>query len=129
MPAPLSTRALPFLGRPDDARWFGPFRLVCQLGRGGFAPVWLAEEIYEGGKLRDVAIKLFFLPDGIARGSAEAARWREGIFDEARALCRVEHPNVVRFYAVHRDDDAGVVGLAMEHVSGRSLDVRLDDSG
>src|SRR5262245_28482561 len=80
----------------------GPFRLLRQLGRGGFAPVWLAEQTYDGRKLRDVAVKLFQPPDAIAGGSVEEARWRDRIIDEAHALCRVEHPNVVRFYSLHR---------------------------
>ncbi|WP_437678463.1 serine/threonine-protein kinase [Sorangium sp. So ce131] len=129
MPLPASSSAPVFLQRPEAERWIGPFRLVRQLGRGGFAPVWLAEEIYDGRKLRDAAVKLFFLPDGLAPGSREAAGWRDAILDEARALCRVEHPNVVRFYALHRDDAWGVVGLAMEHVAGESLDRRLEQAG
>src|SRR5262245_29725476 len=85
-------------------RPLGPFRPLSQLGRGGFAPVWLAEETYEGKKLRDVALKLFSLRIDIAPGSAAAVRWSEGILEEARALCRVEHPNIVRFYALVQDD-------------------------
>ncbi|WP_437969083.1 AAA family ATPase [Sorangium sp. So ce260] len=129
MPSSASSAAPAFLQRPDAERWLGPFRLIRQLGRGGFAPVWLAEEIYEGRRLRDAAVKLFFLPEGLSPGSVDAARWRDAILDEARALCRVEHPNVVRFYALHRDDAWGVVGLAMEHVAGASLDVRLREVG
>ncbi|WP_437815770.1 serine/threonine-protein kinase [Sorangium sp. So ce1078] len=129
MPSSASSAAPAFLQRPDAERWIGPFRLIRQLGRGGFAPVWLAEEIYEGRRLRDAAVKLFFLPEGLSPGSVDAARWRDAILDEARALCRVEHPNVVRFYALHRDDAWGVVGLAMEHVAGASLDVRLREVG
>lgn len=107
----------------------GPFRLVRQLGRGGFAPVWLAEEIHDGLRLRDVAIKLFFLPDGIDPTSPEAARRRELILDEARALCRIEHPAVVRLLGVTRDDPHAVIGLVMEHVPGRSLDLVLRERG
>src|SRR5262245_14403751 len=99
MPDPSSTRSLPaLLASAEGERRLGPFRLLRQLGRGGFAPVWLAEESYDGKKLRDVAIKLFSLPEGISPTSSDAVRWREEILDEARALCRVEHPNVVRFY-------------------------------
>ncbi|XXX78781.1 AAA family ATPase [Sorangium sp. So ce134] len=129
MPSSASSAAPAFLQRPDAERWLGPFRLIHQLGRGGFAPVWLAEETYEGRRLRDAAVKLFFLPEGLSPGSEDAARWRDAILDEARALCRVEHPNVVRFYALHRDDAWGVVGLAMEYVAGASLDVRMRDAG
>lgn len=107
----------------------GPFRLVRTLGRGGHAPVFLAEEIHDGRKLRDVALKLFFLLPGVAPASSAAAAWREAVLDEARALCRVEHPGVVRFHAVHRDDARGLLALVMEHVAGESLDVRLRAAG
>ncbi|WP_437328354.1 serine/threonine-protein kinase [Sorangium sp. So ce381] len=107
----------------------GPFRLVRQLGSGGFAPVWLAEEVYEGRKLRDVAIKLFFVPEQLAGSSDATAAWRDTILDEAQALCRVEHPNVVRFYSFQRDDALGVVGLVMEYVAGTSLDELSREAG
>ncbi|WP_437591761.1 serine/threonine-protein kinase [Sorangium sp. So ce1000] len=107
----------------------GPFRLVRQLGSGGFAPVWLAEEVYEGRKLRDVAIKLFFVPEQLAGSPDATSAWRDTILDEAQALCRVEHPNVVRFYSFQRDDALGVVGLVMEYVAGTSLDALARASG
>ncbi|WP_437869880.1 serine/threonine-protein kinase [Sorangium sp. So ce363] len=107
----------------------GPFRLVRQLGSGGFAPVWLAEEVYEGRKLRDVAIKLFFVPEQLAGSPDATAAWRDTILDEAQALCRVEHPNVVRFYSFQRDDALGVVGLVMEYVAGTSLDELSREAG
>lgn len=109
----------------------GPFRLVRRLGQGGFAPVYLAEEVHGGRKLRDVALKLFFVRRPGAEGASapEEAAFRDRVLDEARALCRVEHPNVVRFLAVHRDDDRGVLGLAMELVRGEALDARLRAGG
>jgi tetratricopeptide (TPR) repeat protein len=107
----------------------GPLRLVACLGQGGFAPVWRAEEVYERRKLRDVAVKLFFLPEGIDRGSAEAARWHVEVIDEASALCRVEHSNVVRFHTLLRDDAHGIVGLVMEYVAGKNLGSVLREQG
>ncbi|MEO7331971.1 MAG: protein kinase, partial [Minicystis sp.] len=130
MPASSPNAALsPLLGGPDGERRLGPLRLLRKLGQGGFAPVWLAEEGYEGKRLRDVAVKLFFLPAAVAADPDEAGRWRAGVIDEARALCRVEHPNVVRFYALQQDEAGSVVGLSMEYVAGESLDVRLSREG
>ncbi|WP_437280608.1 AAA family ATPase [Sorangium sp. So ce375] len=126
MPSPSSNPSGAPLGQ--GAR-LGPFRLVRQLGSGGFAPVWLAEEVYEGRKLRDVAIKLFFVPEQLAGSPDATAAWRDTILDEAQALCRVEHPNVVRFYSFQRDDALGVVGLVMEYVAGTSLDDLARESG
>ncbi len=111
------------LARPDPERRLGPFVLVRQLGRGGFAPVWLAREVYGGTEVRTAAVKLFGLDElGTSRAQSR-------ILDEARALCRVEHPNVVRFYALSIDEPAGVMGLAMEHVAGTPVHERLVRDG
>lgn len=121
---PESTRKA--LGQGD---LFGPYRIVRQLGRGGFAPVYLAEEHHDGKKLRDVALKLFYLPDGIDPASSEAETWREGVLAEARALCRVQHPSVVRFLSVLRDKSTDAFGLVMDYVGGESLEQRLGRLG
>src|SRR6185369_6791970 len=96
---------------------------------GGFAPVWLAREMYGETELRAAAVKLFALQGSPEGGGGSSAGTlgpaRERITAEARALCRVEHPNVVRFYALSIDEAAGVMGLAMEHVAGTALDARL----
>ncbi|HRI67962.1 MAG TPA: serine/threonine-protein kinase [Polyangium sp.] len=106
------------LALPDPLRRIGPFLLIRQLGRGGFAPVWLAKEVYGEETLRPAAVKIFALT-----GNDQAACRR--IVEEARALCRVEHPNVVRFYSLAVDEDAGLLGLGMEYVPGRTLATRL----
>jgi serine/threonine protein kinase len=108
-----------FLAFPEEERHLGPFWLAHPLGRGGFAPVWLGHERYGDSDLRTVAVKLF--------GVDVSPRVREAILEEARALCRVEHPNVVRFYAIAADASGAVLGLVMEHVQGRSLDARLEE--
>lgn len=110
------------LAKPESDRRIGPFLLVRQLGRGGFAPVWLAKETFGGETLRAAAVKIFVLD---ARDSGASRR----IIAEASALCRVEHPNVVRFYSLAVDEDLGVLGLGMEFVAGRSLAARLDHAG
>src|SRR5687767_14525706 len=98
--------------RPREERKLGPFQLVDLLGRGGFAPVWLAREVYGRTELRTAAVKLFALEgDRLEQAASKRAR----IIEEARALCRVEHPNVVRFYSLPIDEEGGVIGLAMEH--------------
>jgi WD40 repeat protein/serine/threonine protein kinase len=118
---------------PDGQRTLGgAFKLVHQLGRGGFAPVWLAKEVYGASELRTVAVKLFAADDegrgrSFGSGSSSGVTWkqREHIFEEARALCQVEHPNVVRFHSLHHDTEKNVIGLVMEYVRGTPLDARL----
>src|SRR5277367_1717335 len=110
------------LDLPDAERRLGPVVLVAPLGRGGFAPVWLARERYGAMELRTAAVKLFSLN---ALDGTSAPLHRARVIDEARALCRVEHPNVVRFYALPTDEARGVIGLAMEHVAGTPVDQKL----
>lgn len=100
----------------------GPFRLVARLGEGGFAPVYLAAEEYGGIEVRVVALKLFFT-------ARVGPTLFEQVVAEARALSRVEHRNVVRYYQIHEDRQAGIFALAMEHVRGESLGARLAASG
>ena len=110
------------LSAPADERRLGPFHLVRQLGRGGFAPVWLAKETYGETELRTAAIKLFAV-------EAFDDELRTGIAEEARLLCQVEHPNVVRFYSLVFDEPRGLVGLSMELIAGESLEKRLETRG
>src|SRR5690349_19162919 len=121
-------RALPvaiaqLVAEPGETRRLGQFTLVRQLGSGGFAPVWAAREEYAGQTLRTVAIKLFALEarPGEQVGSVEQ------VLDEARTLCRVEHPNVVRFHSVVIDSTRQVAGFAMEHLEGTALDRKLQE--
>jgi serine/threonine protein kinase len=110
------------LAKPSQSRRIGPFFLVEQLGQGGFAPVWLAREAYGETFVRMAAVKLFALGSIGNQGQERIAR-------EAQKLCQVEHPNVVRFYALPIDTEAGVGGLAMEYVPGISLGQRLVTEG
>lgn len=102
----------------------GPFRVVAPLGQGGFAPVFLAVEEHSGVELRTVALKLF-TPDALHERRERFVRSR--IIDEARALCRVEHPNVVRFFQLV--EEGPFLALAMELVRGQSLAERIDADG
>ncbi len=114
-----------------DRPRIGPFRLLRPLGAGGFAPVYLATEAYGEIELRTVAVKLFAIDadereHGGSTGTGTLRATRDRILEEARALCRVEHPNVVRFLQIAQDETGCVFGLAMEHVQGRSLADRID---
>ena len=42
----------------------------------------------------------------------------ESVLEEARTLCRVEHPNIVRFHSVAIDDSRSVAGVAVRTCGG-----------
>ncbi|XXY54734.1 serine/threonine-protein kinase [Sorangium sp. So ce269] len=109
------------LDRANPGR-IGPFQIVRELGKGGFAPVALARELYRDRdievEIRRVAIKLF-VPD-------EARQPRAQVIEEARLLCQVEHPNIVRFHRLVEDPEhPTVMGLVMELVEEDSLAKRI----
>ncbi|MEV0276765.1 serine/threonine-protein kinase [Streptomyces sp. NPDC050610] len=101
------------------------FELVDRLGGGGMGTVWRARDL---ALHRDVALKEVRPPDpGYADADPEGARTlRARVLREARALARIDHPNVV---TIHHIVDAGedtYPWLVMELVTGGSLQDRLD---
>ena len=120
------------LDQPGQRR-VGPFELVRPLGRGGHAPVWLAREVYGSTELRLAAVKLFPLRPGKTQKNgatrSETERHQVRVIEEAKALCRVEHPSIARFYSIARDDEAAVLGVAMEYLTGASLEARIGERG
>lgn len=98
--------ALPTIGR---------FEVRERLGAGGMGEVYGA---WDPQAERDVAIKVLRSD----RSTDAAARRR--MQREARALVRLDHPNVVRIHEVGESDDR--VYLAMELLRGETLAQRLE---
>ncbi len=99
---------------PESSGWRPPpeidgYRLNRQLGRGGMGEVWLAHDTLLD---RPVAVKFI-----IAMGDPQA---RERFFLEARAIARLQHPNVVTIYRV--GEFRGQPYLVSEFIRGESLD-------
>src|SRR5262245_42022310 len=88
---------------------FEEYRLVRLLGRGTMGEVYLARDSLLD---RPVAVKF------VQAAEDPAARAR--LFDEARAVARLQHPNVVAIYRVA--EVAGHPYLVSEYVRGRPLD-------
>ena len=89
----------------------GRFRLRGRLGAGGMSVVWRAHDEVLG---RDVAVKV--LSPHLARDTALLARIR----DEARAVARLRHPNIVDVYDFG-EAPGPLPYVVMEVVEGRSL--------
>ncbi len=101
-------------GRDSDLpHSFGRFVIDSRLGQGGMGIVFAGHDADLG---RQVAIKVL---------RPELGHLRERLLREARAMARVEHPNVVRVYEV--GTDAANVFVAMELIDGTTLDEWLGE--
>src|SRR5262249_30893716 len=89
-----------------------------RLGRGGMGDVYLA---HEEALRRRVAVKV--LPRELARDANLVRRFHQ----EAAAVARLEHPNVVPIY--YSGQDAGHHFFVMQYVEGESLAQRLERQG
>ncbi len=96
---------------PSVGQAMGRYTVLGELGAGAMGTVFLASD---PDLNRKVAIKLL-----ASRGANDGR-----LLDEARALARLQHPNVVAIHDVGRWE--GQVYIAMEHIAGRSLDAWLE---
>lgn len=102
----------------------GRFELEARLGSGGMGLVWRARDLVLD---RAVALKEVRPSDpGLAEYDPPAASLlRARVLREARALARVEHPNVVTIHHVVDGGEGTYPWLVMELVTGGSLQDRL----
>ncbi|MEV6486113.1 serine/threonine-protein kinase [Streptomyces sp. NPDC051576] len=111
-------------GETDRRVVDGRFELESRLGGGGMGTVWRARDLLLH---RYVAVKEVRPPDiDLAEydpGAAEMLRQR--VLREARALARVEHPNVVTIHHIVDGGEGTYPWLVMELVQGGSLADRL----
>src|ERR1700693_1822019 len=92
----------------------GQFRIVESIGTGGMATVFKA---YQPNLDRYVAIKV--LPAYHARDPVFVKRFVQ----EARAVARLVHPNILQIHDFGEQDD--VTYIVMEYVEGGTLKDRL----
>ena len=97
-------------------RRIGRFELRRELGRGAQATVWLC---HDPRLQREVAVKVIN-PDADA---ASVAQW----LDEARAVSRLAHPNIVPVFEA--DQDGAVSFMVFEYVTGPTLTELLRKRG
>ena len=94
----------------DGPKQIGRYRLDRKVGAGGMGVVWQA---WDPALEREIAIKLIHPELHDALGRERALR-------EARALARLQHPNVVAVHDVGEHE--GDVFIATELIDGESLD-------
>jgi serine/threonine-protein kinase len=96
----------------------GDFKLVSKLGQGGMGVVYKARQISLD---RDVALKV------LAKHLAENGDFVQRFDREAKIMAKLEHPNVLRCYAVGKEK--GFHYMAMEFVEGGSMEGWLKKLG
>ncbi len=96
----------------------GDFRLLQKLGKGGMGAVYKAQQI---SLEREVALKL------LSRELASKPLFVQRFYREARLLAKLDHPNIVRGYAV--GEEHGYHYCAMEFIDGGSLTSLLQRTG
>lgn len=96
----------------------GGYTIRSELGRGGMATVYLAEELLSR---RLVALKV------LHRDLTRSEDARRRFIAEMQILATLEHPNLVRCY--HCNDVDGQLMMALEYVRGGTLRALLDARG
>jgi serine/threonine-protein kinase len=89
---------------------YGRYQIVKELGKGSMGVVYQAHD-----PNLDVMLALKVLRQDRVVSEAFVRRF----LAEAKALGRLDHPNIVRVYNV--DEDSGTVYIAMEFIEGESL--------
>lgn len=101
------------------ARFLDKYQIREQIGRGGQAWVYHGEHIFTG---REVAIKIVHSPRGMTQEMFERGK------SEARALGKLDHPNIVVMHDAGVTED-GLFYIVMELLRGRSLRSALSAHG
>jgi hypothetical protein len=103
--------------KPGSLGRLGHYEVLEVLGRGGFGIVVRA---YDEVLQRVVAIKV------LSPHLASTSPARKRFLREARSAGRIRHDNVVQIYAV---EEQPLPYLVMEHIPGRTLQQKLDQTG
>lgn len=112
----------------------GSYTVGKLLGQGGFGIT------YRGGDVklkRQVAIKELFQADSTRLGTTvqpspdttaeHYAKTRRDFMQEAQTLAQFNHPGIVRVFDVFEENNTAY--MVMEHLSGQTLQGRLDEQG
>lgn len=109
-------RQMDLAGKFSDPR----FEILEELGRGGCGVVFRARQ-HDIGRI--VALKVLNAPMG-SNPQVDQRRF----MNEAKAICKLDHPNIVSVYSVGISPE-GVLFIAMEYLQGRSLSSIIQQAG
>ncbi len=94
------------------------YTLLREIGRGGMATVWYAENSVR----RKFAIKLL-KPELVAEESSVAERFR----NEAQIMVRLEHPAILHVEDFY--EDGSTLAIIMEYLAGHDLNAHIRQQG
>ena len=99
-----------------EIKQIGRFQVEREIGRGSMGAVYLATDPVIGRRL---ALKIIALPEGFS--DVQRAECFERFAREARAAGILSHPGIVTVYEAGRDEDKDLSYIAMEYVTGCTL--------
>ena len=108
-----------------DTHWIGRklgrYKILSVLGQGGMGVVWRG---HDETLRRDVALKIL---NRTRKSSSKPSLNAELFMQEARAVAKLQHPNVVAIFEVA--EDQGQAFLALELMEGGTLKEFVDRNG
>lgn len=117
-PSPAGRRVTAEPSDPLIGKVIGGARIERMIGRGGMGTVYRAHQLELE---RTIAIKI--LSPALTSDPKQVAQF----FREAKALARLEHPNIVTIYNVGKEDDLHFI--QMQYVEGGSLENWIQHHG
>jgi serine/threonine-protein kinase len=94
----------------------GRYRILKELGRGMMGVVYLAQD---PALERLIALKTIDLAFAVPEN--ERSAFEQRFLAEARVAARLSHPGIVVVHDVGRDEARGMLYIALEYLSGRTL--------
>jgi uncharacterized protein (TIGR03067 family) len=114
----LGADEIPYVLPAEYRPRIGDYQVLDEIGRGGMGVVYKAEQL---SLKRPVALKMILA--GSHAGRDHLTRFR----NEAEAVARLQHPNIVQIYQISEHE--GKPYLALEYVDGGTLAGRLSAVG
>ena len=115
----------------------GKYKIICQLGQGGFGITYLAEQTGLG---RKVAIKEFYMAEYCQREgdttiitSASSGcneiieQYKRKFIKEARTIASLSNPHIIQIYDIFEENNTAY--YVMEYLEGGDLKARIPSGG
>ncbi len=104
------------------------YKILQEIGRGGFATIYLAETTLESGETENVALKVLNLREEV---EPDAPKLIERFERESAAVTKLDHPNIIHIREAGRSRASwgDTLFIAMEYIAGGTLQRKLKTEG